>query len=148
MGPEFWRGLDDSSSDGSYGLAAGCAFGWKTSERLWLGVGLGVSVGSSGQWGDVGRVFNLFFGGRWWFAGRSNHIYVPFFVSLSHLTREEFYRSKSWMSPGLSAGFGVSLGARTGIEARYFRVFDLEERSYRETSLDYSSGGVFFVYAF
>ena len=52
------------------------------------------------------------------------------------------------MSPGLSAGLGVSIGARAGIEVRYFRAFDLEERSYREMSLDYSSVGLFFVYAF
>lgn len=148
VGPEFWRGLDDSYSEGSNGLAVSCAFGRKTSERLWFGVGLGASFGRSGGWGDVSKVFNLFVGGRWWLIGRGSPVYVPVFVSLSHLTRDGFYRSESWMSPGLSAGLGVSIGARAGIEARYFRAFDLEERSYRETSLGYSSAGLFFVYTF
>jgi hypothetical protein len=148
VGPEFWRGLDDSSSGGPYGLAAGCAFGWKTSERLWLGIGLEVSIGGSGEWSDAPTVFSLLVGGRWWFFGSGSPVYVPVFVSLSYLTQEGYSRSKSWMSPGLSAGLGVSLGARAGIEARYFRAFDAEERSYREMSLDYSSVGLFFVYAF
>lgn len=148
VGPEFWRGLDDSTSGGPYGLAAVCAFGGKTSDRLWLGVGLGVSIGGSGEWSDAPRVYSLFFGGRWWFIGSGSPVYAPVFVSLSYLTVEDYFRSKSWTSPGLSAGLGVSISTRAGIEARYFRAFDSEERSHRESSLGYSSVGLFFVYAF
>jgi hypothetical protein len=144
VGPEFARGLVSGGSDNSAGVALGLAFGGRTVERLWIGLGVGVSFGSSGEWGDVPRVYSLFAGGRWWFSGQGKRLYIPVFIGLSHLTMDEYRSSDSWISPSLTGGLGVSISKNTAFEVRYFHAFDVTQPGPRETSKHYSSVGVLF----